>query len=195
MRAYYDRFAPEYDRWYQGAHYHGADRDAFLDEVARLERILAVLPPARTLDVACGTGFLTKHLPGDVVGLDSSERMLAIARRAAPHVSYVRGDALDLPFEDSSFHRVFAGHFYGHLEEPERSQFLAEARRVAPELVVVDAPRRPDHEEAEWQVRRTEDGSEWPLYKRFFSPEALCSELRSAEVLLDGEWFLAVVSR
>ena len=26
------------------------------------------LPPARTLDVACGSGFLTRHLPGDIVG-------------------------------------------------------------------------------------------------------------------------------
>jgi ubiquinone/menaquinone biosynthesis C-methylase UbiE len=194
VREYYDRFAPEYDRWYRGARYDGADRESFLDEVARLGRTLAGLPPARTLDVACGTGFLTKHLRGDVVGLDSSERMLSIAQRAAPHARYIRGNALELPFDDSSFERVFTGHFYGHLEESERLQFLAEARRVAPELVVVDAPRRPDHEEAEWQVRRTEDGSEWPLYKRFFSPEVLCAELRGAEVLFDGEWFVAVAS-
>ena len=83
--------------------------------------------------------FLTRHLAGDVTGLDWSERMLSIARGAAPHASYVRGDALELPFPDSSFDRVFTGHFYGHLEEPERLRFLAEARRVAPELVVADA--------------------------------------------------------
>ena len=40
----------------------------------------------RTLDVACGTGFITQHLSGEVVGLDQSEAMLAIARErvAAP---------------------------------------------------------------------------------------------------------------
>jgi ubiquinone/menaquinone biosynthesis C-methylase UbiE len=195
VKEYYDRFAPEYDRWYRGVHYTGADLESFLEEVAALGRLLAGLPPARTLDVACGTGFLTKHLPGDVVGLDASLRMLAQARAQAPQGTFVQGEALDLPFDDLSFERVFSGHFYGHLEQPERLRFLAEARRVAPELVVVDAPLRPDHDEAEWQVRRTEDGAEWPLYKRFFSTDVLCAELDGAEVLLDGEWFVVVVSR
>ena len=192
MREYYDRFAAEYDRWYQGAYYSGAEREGFLAEVALLGRVVATLPPRRTLDVACGTGFLTRHLRGEVVGLDSSRRMLARAHEQAPRATFVDGEALALPFEDKSFERVFSGHFYGHLEEPERLRFLSEARRVADELVIVDAPRRPDHDVAEWQTRRVSDGSEWPLYKRFFSPEVLCAELGGAEVLLDGEWFVAV---
>jgi ubiquinone/menaquinone biosynthesis C-methylase UbiE len=195
VEEYYDRFAPEYDHWYLGARYEGADRESFLEEVGLLGHVLERLPPARTLDVACGTGFLTKHLRGEVVGLDASEQMLAQARSQAPQATFVQGEALELPFDDSSFDRVFAGHFYGHLEEPERLRFLAEARRVAPELVVVDAPLRPHHEEEEWQLRRTEDGSEWPLYKRFFSPDVLLEELGGGDVLLDGEWFVAVVSR
>lgn len=194
MKEYYDRFAPEYDRWYMGAYYKGPEREGFLEEVAALGRALDALAPARTLDVACGTGFLTKHLLGEVVGLDASAQMLARARAQAPNATFVQGDALDLPFGDMSFDRAFAGHFYGHLGEAERLRFLTESRRVAPELVVVDAPLRPDHDEAEWQVRRTEDGSEWPLYKRFFSPGVLLAELGGGDVLLDGEWFVAVVS-
>jgi ubiquinone/menaquinone biosynthesis C-methylase UbiE len=107
----------------------------------------------RTLDVACGTGFLTRHLRGDVVGLDHSPRMLAIAEEQAPNAELVRGDALDLPFGDDSFDRVFAGHFYGHLEPDERATFLREARRVAPELVVVDSITRPDRNAEEMQER------------------------------------------
>lgn len=194
MKEYYDRFAPEYDRWYLGARYEGADRESFLEEVGLLGHVLESLPAARTLDVACGTGFLTKHLRGQVVGLDASERMLARARSQAPQATFVQGEALELPFDDASFDRVFTGHFYGHLEKPERVRFLTEARRVAEELVVVDAPLRPDHDDAEWQVRRTEDGSEWPLYKRFFSPRVLLEELGGGAVLLDGEWFVAVTS-
>ena len=70
--------------------------------------------------------------------------MLAVAAEQAPDATFVQGDALDLPFEDGAFERVFTSHFYGHLEEDDRERFLAEARRVAPELVVVDAalPRR-----------------------------------------------------
>ena len=194
MKEYYDRFAPEYDRWYLGARYEGADRESFLAEVAEVGRVLERLLPARTLDVACGTGFLTKHLRGEVVGLDASPQMLAHARAQTPDATFVQGEALELPFDDRSFDRVFSGHFYGHLEEPDRLRFLAEARRVAPELVVIDAPLRPEHDEAEWQVRRTEDGTEWPLYKRFFSPRVLLEELGGGDVLLDGEWFVAVAS-
>jgi ubiquinone/menaquinone biosynthesis C-methylase UbiE len=194
VKEYYDRRAHEYDDWYSGTYYDGDDRERFLAEVARLEQVLADLRPGKTLDVACGTGFLTRHLPGDVTGLDWSERMLEVARRAAPHASYVRGDALELPFGDSEFDRVFTGHFYGHLEEPDRVRFLAEACRVAPELVVADAPVRPDHAPAEWQQRSVSDGSVWPVYKRFFAPETLLAELGDGEVLLDGEWFVVVVA-
>ena len=194
MKEYYDRRAPEYDDWYGGDYYEDEERERFRAEVVTLERVVAGLAPARTLDVACGTGFVTRHLPGDITGLDWSERMLSIARRAAPHARYVKGDALELPFGDSSFDRVFTGHFYGHLEEPDRLRFLAEARRVAPELVVADAPLRPDHATAEWQQRSVSDGSVWPVYKRFFSPDTLLAELGGGEILLDGEWFVVVVS-
>jgi ubiquinone/menaquinone biosynthesis C-methylase UbiE len=194
VKEYYDRRAPEYDDWYDGIYYEGEQRERFRAEVVRLEQVLAGLGPKKTLDVACGTGFLTCHLTGDVTGLDWSVRMLSIARRAAPHARYVRGDALELPFGDSSFERVFTGHFYGHLEEPERLRFLAEARRVAPELVIADATLRPDHARAEWQQRSVSDGSVWPVYKRFFSPDTLLTELGGGQVLLDGEWFVVVVS-
>ena len=40
--------------------------------------LAARLPPARTLDVACGTGFLTQHLKGFVAALDQSPAMIAI---------------------------------------------------------------------------------------------------------------------
>jgi ubiquinone/menaquinone biosynthesis C-methylase UbiE len=194
VKEYYDLRAPEYDEWYDGIYYEGDERERFLAEVADVERVVAGLPPARTLDVACGTGFLTRHLAGHVTGIDWSERMLGIARKAAPSASYIRGDALELPFGDSSFDRIFTGHFYGHLEEPERLRFLAEARRVAPELVVADAAVRPNHERAEWQQRRVSDGSVWPVYKRFFAPETLLAELGGGDTLLAGGWFVVVSS-
>ncbi|HEU0304318.1 MAG TPA: methyltransferase domain-containing protein [Gaiellaceae bacterium] len=194
MKEYYDRRAPEYDDWYRGIYYAGDELERFRAEVGKLEHVLAHLRPARTLDVACGTGFLTRHLPGEVTGLDWSERMLNEARREAPGATYVGGDALELPFADDAFERVFTGHFYGHLEEPERLRFIGEARRVAPELVIADASLRPDHALAEWQQRPVSDGTVWPVYKRFFSSDALLHELGGGETLLAGEWFVVVVS-
>lgn len=195
MKAYYDARAPEYDDWYEGlGRFDGLDRPHWDDEVRRLERILGELPPARTLDVACGTGYLTLWLPGDIVGIDQSERMLAIARARMPNARFVRGDALALPFDDGSFERVFTGHFYGHLEKGEREVFLAEARRVAPELVVVDAAHRPDRLPEEWQERVLNEGSRWTVYKRYFEPDELAAELGGGRVLHAGRWFVAVAS-
>jgi ubiquinone/menaquinone biosynthesis C-methylase UbiE len=195
VKAYYDARAQEYDDWYEGlGRFDALDRPRWDDEVRGLERVISGLAPARTLDVACGTAFLTRWLPGDAVGLDQSERMLAIARRRMPHAGFVRGDALALLFDDGSFERVFTGHFYGHLEQPERDAFLAEARRVATELVVVDAARRPDRAPEEWQERILNDGSRWEVYKRYFTPDALLSELGGGRVLHAGRWFVAVAS-
>ena len=193
MKAYYDRRAPEYDEWYRGSgRFADRERDGWEEELAALKAALEAMPPARTLDVACGTGFLTRHLPGEVVGLDQSAAMLDEARRRAPQATYVQGDALDLAFEDGSFARVFTGHFYGHLREPERRRFLDEARRLAPELVVVDSALRPDVESDEQQERILNDGSRWEVYKRYFSPSQLAAELGGGKTLFTGRWFVAV---
>jgi ubiquinone/menaquinone biosynthesis C-methylase UbiE len=195
VKAYYDRRAPEYDDWWRGAGlFAERDRPGWEDEVAALQAALTALGPARTLDVACGTGFLTRHLRGEIVGLDQSESMLAEAQRQAPAATFVRGDALALPFGDGSFDRIFTGHFYGHLDEPERERFLAEARRVAPELVVVDSALREDVEPDERQVRVLNDGSRWEVYKRYFEPDALARELGGGETVFAGRWFVAVRS-
>ena len=195
MKAYYERRAPEYDEWYRGVgQYAERERPGWHDEVEAVTRALAALPRVRTLDVACGTGFLTRHLPGEVVGLDQSESMLEEARRQAPNAEFVQGDALDLPFEDGSFRRVFTGHFYGHLEGAERERFLADARRLAPELVVVDSALREDVEPEERQERILNDGSRWEVYKRYFDADALADELGGGETLHAGRWFVAVRS-
>jgi len=113
VKEYYDRRAAEYDDWYLGkGRFADRDRPGWDDEVEALTRVVGELPPARTLDVACGTGFLTKHLVGDVVALDQSLLMLEEAARQAPHATVVQGDALALPFPDRSFDRVFTAHFY-----------------------------------------------------------------------------------
>ena len=193
MKAYYDARAPEYDEWYRGlGRFEQRERPEWELDVRELEEALAALPPLRTLDVACGTGFLTRQLRGYVVGLDQSPRMLAVAREQAPAAELVRGDALDLPFPDGSFDRVFTGHFYGHLEDRDRERFLVEARRVARELVVVDSITRPNEEAEQVQERILNDGTRWTVYKRFFEPEQLADELGGGDVVLANRWFVVV---
>ena len=192
MKAYYDARAPEYDEWYLGVgRFAERDRPFWDEELAQVVDVVAALPPLRTLDVACGTGFLTRHVRGAVVGLDQSHRMLELAGR---HVEVVQGDALELPFPDGAFDRVFTASFYGHLEAGERDRFVAEARRVAPELVVVDAAVRDDVAPEEVQERVLNDGSRWHVYKRFFTPDGLAAELGGGRVLHAGRWFVAVAA-
>jgi len=190
VKDYYDRRAPTYDDWYLGrGKYASRDARSWEDDLAGLTRAISLLEPCSTLDVACGTGFLTRHLPGAVVALDQSAAMLEEARRQAPAATLVRGDALELPFEDRSFTRVFTGHFYGHLDAGERAVFLDEAARVGSELVVVDAAVRSDHELEEIQQREVE-GESWPVLKRYFAPETLVAELGGGETVHAGPWFV-----
>jgi ubiquinone/menaquinone biosynthesis C-methylase UbiE len=193
VRTYYDRRATEYDDWYLAlGRFDALDRPQWDNELHALEATIGDLPPARTLDVACGTGFLTRHLRGEITGLDASGAMLEIARERVPDGDFLRADALELPFEDGSFERVFTGHFYGHLEEADRLRFLGEVRRVAAELVVVDSAERPDRDRVEWQERILNDGSRWSVYKRYFTPEGLLAELGGGRVLYAGRWFVVV---
>jgi ubiquinone/menaquinone biosynthesis C-methylase UbiE len=195
VKEYYDERAPEYDDWYLGRGlFEPRDRAGWDAELERLFGVIEALKPRRTLDVACGTGFLTRHLRGDVVGLDQSKRMLGEAHKQAPSVTYVQGDGLALPFVDHSFDRVFSGHFYGHLEPPERERFLAEARRVAPELVIVDASRKHSDVDEQMSPRVLNDGSTWEVFKRYFTGAGLAAELGGGEVLFEGDWFVVVRS-
>jgi ubiquinone/menaquinone biosynthesis C-methylase UbiE len=193
MRAYYERRAREYDDWWLGSGLFAArERPGWAEEVRELVAALESLPPMRTLDVACGTGFLTRHLPGTVTALDQSPAMVEIARGRLPGAEVVEGDAVPLPFAAGAFERLFTSHFYGHLLPEERTAFLAEARRVAGELVVADSARRPDGPAEDWQERALNDGSRHQIYKRWFRGAELAAELGGGEVLLDGSWFVLV---
>jgi demethylmenaquinone methyltransferase/2-methoxy-6-polyprenyl-1,4-benzoquinol methylase len=195
VKAYYEARAREYDDWWLGRGLHaGRERPGWFEEVVALLGAVASLPPARTLDVACGTGFLTRHLHGEVTCLDQSASMLEAARAQVPGAAFVQGDALELPFADGAFERLFTGHFYGHLEDGDRERFLAEARRVAGELVVVDSALREGVLPEERQERELKDGTRWQVYKRYFTAEALLEELGGGETLLAGTWFTAVRS-
>src|SRR4051812_32180394 len=190
MRAYYEQRAAEYDDWWLGRGvFADRERPGWPEEVDEVLAAVAALPPARTLDVACGTAFITRHLRGKVTALDQSATMVRIAAARLPGARVVQGDAVPLPFEDGAFERLFTGHFYGHLRPGERERFLAEARRVARELVVLDSALREDVEPEEDQERKLNDGSRHRVYKRFFTADGLLAELGGGRALHAGRWF------
>jgi demethylmenaquinone methyltransferase/2-methoxy-6-polyprenyl-1,4-benzoquinol methylase len=187
---YYDQRAGEYDDWYSGCGlFAGRDRPGWAAEVAQLVEFVRALPPARTLDVACGTGFLTRHLRGLAIGLDQSPAMAALAQSRLPDGLALVGDALHLPFPDGAFDRVFTGHFYGHLPPDERATFLAEARRVADNLIVIDSALRTGTQPEQWQERVLGDGSRHQIYKRYLTAQQLAAEI-GGHIALTGGWFV-----
>jgi demethylmenaquinone methyltransferase/2-methoxy-6-polyprenyl-1,4-benzoquinol methylase len=192
---YYDRRAGEYDDWYEGrGRFAGRDRPGWVEEVETLIEFMRGLPACPTLDVACGTGYLTRHLRGFVVGLDQSQSMVALARQRIVSGAALVADALALPFADNAFDRVLTAHFYGHLPANERDAFLVEAQRVSAELIVIDSAIRPGIEGEQWQERILNDGSRHRVYKRFLDAEQLASEI-GGQVAVNGSWFVAARAR
>lgn len=86
------------------------------------------------LDVACGTGVVTREVAdrlagtGTVVGVDLNEAMLAVARRLRPDLDWRQGDAARLPFPDETFDVVLCQ--AGLMFFPDPVAALSDMRRV-----------------------------------------------------------------
>jgi SAM-dependent methyltransferase len=94
-------------------------------------------PPARVLDVGCGTGVLAQRLAGrgyDVVGLDPSKGMLEVMHRRAPELEAVAGSATEIPFAEGEFDLALSVAAMHHIAEP------AAVRRALEEMVRVVRP-------------------------------------------------------
>ena len=88
--------------------------------------LLALLPEAsgrRVLDLGCGAGQLAHHLAttgaADVVGVDVSERMLALAqeRWSHPRVTYQRAAMEDLAFAPGRFDLIVSSLALHYVED------------------------------------------------------------------------------
>ena len=123
----WNRSAPEFVAWARTPdhdsywHFH---RDLFLE----------IVPPpgARTLDLGCGEGRLSrdlKRLGHHVTGVDRSPVMLAAARAADADIETHLADAASLPFEDVSFDLVVA--FMSLQDIEDFAGAIGEAARVA----------------------------------------------------------------
>ena len=97
-------------------------------------------PGEKWLDVCCGTGKLTLAIrrmlghDGEVVGLDFTPSMLAVARRAEQlanlpqPIRWVEADALNIPYVDEMFDGVTIG--FGLRNLPDFDRGIRELRRV-----------------------------------------------------------------
>lgn len=119
---------PEYyDRIMGPAQFHvfGAD----------LARRLPAKPPGDVLEIACGTGQVTRQLRERLdpavrlVATDISEAMLSYAKtKASGKVEWKTADASKLPFDDAAFGAVVCA--FGVMFVPDKKACFREARRV-----------------------------------------------------------------
>jgi len=109
-------------------------------ENALIFRALAragVVPPARILDVPCGTGRLSLPMSQQgyqVTGVDLSQAMLnqTLAKaKGFPQLNLLPGDAENLPFPDGSFDLAVSLRFFGHVPPEVRQRVLGELKRVS----------------------------------------------------------------
>ena len=128
----FDSIARKYDRMNHGMSL-GIDRLWRWRFVRRLEKKLPENPVV--LDLACGTGDLTKALSNKgchVTGLDISSEMMAIGREKcrylSPKPNFVFGSAEQIPFPDATFDAVTIA--FGLRNFDHRARCLAEIRRV-----------------------------------------------------------------
>ncbi len=88
----------------------------------------------RVLDVACGTGVLTRSLAkrvgstGSEIGLDINVGMLAVAKCKAPQIEWRQGQAVNLPFNDAEFDAVVSQ--FGLMFFEDRQAAIREMSRV-----------------------------------------------------------------
>ena len=100
----------------------------------RVADAAAIQPGDRVLDVACGTGALTRAVMSrtgsgsGIAGVDAGAGMLEVARRLAPDPDFRQATAEALPFPDGSFDALVSQ--FGLMFFGDRSRALREALRV-----------------------------------------------------------------
>lgn len=120
------RSMPEaYERWLAPT--------VFKPFAVELARRIGSRAPRRLLEVAAGTGVLTRELrsvlpDAEIVATDLNPAMVEFGRNREPSAAWRQADALSLPFEAAEFDAVACQ--FGVMFFPDKQAAYAEARRV-----------------------------------------------------------------
>ena len=120
-----------------------------VEQRTRTLRALSARPGERLLDIGSGPGLLVRDLArtvgssGQVVGLDTSEAMLTLARNQCeelPQADFRHGNATSLPFDDGAFDGATCTQVYEYVEDIDTALAeLARVVRVGGRTAIVDS--------------------------------------------------------
>ena len=164
---------------------------------------LGVVPGERILDVGCGPGFYVAELleqvgsDGSVVGIDSSQPMLAVAaHRSEGHdnVSFHEADATSLPVETASFDAALSVQVLEYVAAvPAALSEMYRALRAGGRLVVWDVDWATVSLHTTDLVRTERILRAWDGHLAHPSlPQTLTAQLKGAgfvDVMLEGHTF------
>ncbi len=180
VRRTYDLIAHDYDREI------GDELDHKPLDRALLTALVELVGSGRLADVGCGPGHVTRYLAtlhDDVVGLDLSPEMVAIARSHAPGLSFDVASMLALPVAEGSWAGAVAMYSVIHLSAAERRTALAElARALRPggHLLLAFHVSGPDLPPGSSNHLSTWFGHDVDVVAHFLEPDAVAADLLAA---------------
>ncbi|MFZ3074094.1 MAG: methyltransferase domain-containing protein [Minisyncoccales bacterium] len=122
-RGNYDLFAESFS---QTRNYVWPEMKSLADDFSKRGR--------RVLDIGCGNGRyypVFKEREAEYTGIDSSRKLIAIARKNFPEANFAVADALKLPFKENEFDLAVSIAVLHHIpSEKNRELFFKEVSRV-----------------------------------------------------------------
>jgi SAM-dependent methyltransferase len=115
------------------AYERGLARTVFHPFAVDLARRVSARAPHRVLELASGTGVLTRELlatvaSAEVTATDLNDAMVEFGRQRAPDAAWRQADAMHLPFDAGQFDLIACQ--FGVMFFPDKPAAFAEARRV-----------------------------------------------------------------
>lgn len=196
---YYSRRAFEYDEWWtrKGRYNRGPQQtQAWQMNIDAFKEALSESAPlGSVLELACGTGIWTDYLASrstKVHAIDASLEMLKIAQQRVP-TENVHFEMADL-FEwqpGKAYDTIFFSFWLSHVPDEKLESFFKMVNmglKPNGRLIILDSRPNPmssaiDHPEENIErtisIRRLNDGSEYSIFKRFFTMDTLADLLDS----------------